>query len=243
MSIGEKLTTIAENEQKVYDKGRENEWSDFWDVFQDYGNRTKYGYTFWHSWNDKIFRPKYDIKPTNGEYMFANSYSLTDLKGILKECNVVLNTSKATYMTNAFNNCSGLIRLPEISFESVLNNARIQGAFAGCYALESIDKVIYPTDVYLATTNTFSNCRKLSHLRIGGVIGENFNVSWCPLDTDSVIDIILHLVDYKETENAGIYSLALKDTCKTAMANLGAIAEFGGKTYDAYLTDIGWNLA
>jgi hypothetical protein len=40
------------------------------------------------------------------------------------------------------------------------------------------------------------------------------------------------------------YSLLwLLDNTKTAMANLGAIAEFGGKTYDAYITDIGWNLA
>ena len=37
----------------------------FWDSFQDYGNRTKYSYSFYQSPNLKDwFYPKYDIKPT-----------------------------------------------------------------------------------------------------------------------------------------------------------------------------------
>ena len=66
MSIAEKLTTIAENEQKVYnagrnrgysdgytygmdsgygqgfDEGKTAEWNELWDGLQDYGNRTIY---------------------------------------------------------------------------------------------------------------------------------------------------------------------------------------------------------
>lgn len=68
MSIAEKLTTIAENEQKVYnagrnrgysdgytygmdsgygqgfDEGKTAEWNELWDGLQDYGNRTIYQY-------------------------------------------------------------------------------------------------------------------------------------------------------------------------------------------------------
>ena len=60
---------------------------------------------------------------------------------------------------------------------------------------------------------------------------------------ESMKNIFEHLKNYAGTSNAGACTLTLKDTCKTAMAELGAIPEFGGKTYDAYLTDIGWNLA
>lgn len=250
MSISDKLTTIAENEQKVYEAGRTKEWSDFWDDFQQKGNRVNYSYAFWQSgWSDVSFRPKHDIKTTNGEFMFSQS-TITDMKGILEECNVKLDTSMTARMQNAFNNCIKLKRLPEISFESATMDTRIQNAFAGDTQLEYIDKVIYPSNVYLATTNTFSNCRSLTHLRIAGpngakeVIGKDFNVSWSPLDVESVKDVILHLKDYStDSTNKGKYILTLSDTSKTAMSELGTIPEFNNKTYDAYLTDIGWNLA
>ena len=34
MSIAEKLTTIAENEQKVYDAGQKSEYDRFWDSYR-----------------------------------------------------------------------------------------------------------------------------------------------------------------------------------------------------------------
>lgn len=42
MNIADKLVTIAENEQKVFEAGRQN----FADEWQSYGNRTHYGYAF-----------------------------------------------------------------------------------------------------------------------------------------------------------------------------------------------------
>ena len=35
MSIADKLTTIAENEQKVYDAGAKSEHDKFWDSYQN----------------------------------------------------------------------------------------------------------------------------------------------------------------------------------------------------------------
>ena len=243
MSISDKLTTIAENEQKVYDKGRTDEWSEFWDAFQQNGSRTHYAYAFAQSWDSKTFKPKYDIKPSDASYMFYTTKITGDVKELLENSGTVLDTSKATYMQYAFNNAWGITHLPEISFESAnAYEARIQGVFMGCYDLKRIDKVIYPTEKHQPTTNTFQSCGRLSYLRIGGVIGNNFNVSWCPLDVDSVLSILTHLKDYS-TENTGVYTLTLKDTCKTAMAELGAIAELNNRTYTEYLANIGWNLA
>lgn len=230
---------------EVYDKGRTDEWSDFWDAFQLNGARSNYQYAFNVGFDNKTFKPKYDIKPSDATHMFSSSPITGDFRSILEECNVVLDTSKATYMQYAFNNAWAITHLPEISFESATYSyARIEGVFMGCYALKRIDKVIYPTEKHQPTTNTFQSCKTLSYLRIGGVIGNNFNVSWSPLDVESVKDVILHLKDYStDTENKGKYTLTLSDTSKTAMSALGTIPEFNNKTYDAYLTDIGWNLA
>jgi hypothetical protein len=69
MAIAEKLQNIAENEQKVYNAGFEagkaqgsGGENNFWDFFQDYGNRNMYRYCFYGAyWNDATYNPKYPI--------------------------------------------------------------------------------------------------------------------------------------------------------------------------------------
>ena len=39
MSIAEKLITIAENEERVYESGKKAAYDRFWDVYQQNGNR------------------------------------------------------------------------------------------------------------------------------------------------------------------------------------------------------------
>ena len=71
MSISDKLITISENQQKVYNAGKKLQYDEFWDNFQDYGRRKKYKNAFLNAddidvntgWNEKTFNPKYDIKP------------------------------------------------------------------------------------------------------------------------------------------------------------------------------------
>ena len=169
MSIAEKLTTIAENEQKVYEAGRTKEWSDVWDGLQQNGERTSYQYAFSNAWDSKAFKPKHDIKPKDASCMFQNSKITGDLRNILKECNAVLDTSEATYMQNAFNNAWSITHLPEISLESAnAYSSRTEGTFMGCYALQHIDKVVLSIENHQPMTNTFQSCKALTHLRISG---------------------------------------------------------------------------
>ena len=123
------ITTIAENEQKVYDnghsdgysKGRTDEWSEFWDAFQDYGERTDYYYAFTSNvngyWNDKNFKPKYDMQPTNMN-RFMRRNGVTNLEEILEKQGVILDTSKAKTMTLAFGDMWYLEVLPPIDVSS-----------------------------------------------------------------------------------------------------------------------------
>ena len=62
MSIAEKLTTIAENEQKVYEAGKKSQYDEFWDTYQTNGQRTNYTYAFSGlGWTDNLYKPKYPI--------------------------------------------------------------------------------------------------------------------------------------------------------------------------------------
>ena len=88
MSIAEKLVQIAENEKSIYDNGRRTVHDQIWDTYQDFGNRSNYQRAFTEGWNDKNFKPKYNMKPSNANEMFLNS-KITDLKAILEKQKVL----------------------------------------------------------------------------------------------------------------------------------------------------------
>lgn len=82
MSIAEKLTIIAENQQNVYDAGYAKGKADGgidWDLFQDYGSRTNYTYAFLRNWYDDIYNPKYPIGGGNINQAYLGS-KITDTK-------------------------------------------------------------------------------------------------------------------------------------------------------------------
>ena len=235
MSIGEKLTAIAENEQKVYEAGKQAENKAFWDVITDNGKRTIYSYAF-ARWVTEYVRPPIKIVPT-GEvnHMFRACGSL---KAIEKQ---YFDLSKMTGDLAAFcNTCSNLEIIEDINFRGEKGNNYYQ-SFSYCSKLHTIERL--PFEETITTDSAFARCEKLQNITIDGVIGRNISFSYCPLTVESMLSVITHLKDYSETTNAGKYTLTLKDTCKTLMAEQGAIEELDGKTYDQYITDIGWNLA
>lgn len=73
MSIADKLNTIAENEQKVYEAGKQTEYDRFWDTFQRNGARTNYWGAFAY-WKDEIFAPTYPFNNIDeNNYMFMGA--------------------------------------------------------------------------------------------------------------------------------------------------------------------------
>ena len=60
---------------EVYDKAMSDSESAFWDIMQNFGQRTDYSYAFYQGdpdnpWNDETFKPKYDMHPTTLERAF-----------------------------------------------------------------------------------------------------------------------------------------------------------------------------
>lgn len=196
MSIADKLITVADNMSKVYEAGKKSEYDKFWDACQDNGNRTYYASAFAgnQGWTKDNFYPKYDIKPEgNANQLFyaweVKEKHTLDLAQRLEECGVVLDTSKATNLQNAFGyGCFS--RIPAVDITSTTNAS--SGLFNASWGrLVTIDKIIM-NENNLISANWFSNGSGIQNLTIEGKIGQNnFNVKDCTkLSKESLLSIL-----------------------------------------------------
>ena len=190
MSIAEKLTTIAENERKVFDSGKQAEYDKFWDDYQQNGNRTNYEYCFsGRGWNDETFKPKYDIVPTANTNMFTFC-GVTDMIKALENASVKLDLSKAV-STSYLLQGSFITRFPTIDTSS---RKGIDYFLLGNENLEYVEKVILKSDGSQTFNNySFTNNPKLKEIRFEGVIGQNgFTIKDSPLLSKASIESIIN---------------------------------------------------
>lgn len=196
MSIAEKFEVIAD---EVYEKGKKDEYDRFWDAYQYAENgvpkRTNYenGFRGSMGWTKDNFYPKYDIKPVgNANYLFyaweyADRHTM-DLSARLKECGVVLDTSRATSLQCAFSYVR-LAIIPPIDVTGLTNNSSL--LFADSSRVKIIEKLIIAETTPI-NSNWFRNDKGLETITIEGTIGQNnFNVSACiKLSGASIVSII-----------------------------------------------------
>lgn len=230
MSIADKLTTIAENEQKVYEKGVYDRDLKIWEMITNNGTRKEWERAFAYSnFTDYEFvKPVFvNNEATRAFYSYAgnNLPKNIDLSGV----------------TGADRTFAWSKKVEEIYDMNMPALTNYNLTYSPCNELKRIE--IVRTTENTVFTNTFSGLPKLEDITFDGTIGTNISFADCPLNIKSIKNILLHLKDYSGTTNAGTYILTLKDTCKTAMANLGTITELNNKTYTEYLASIGWNLA
>lgn len=236
MSIAEKLQTIAENEQKVYDagveKGSKEEYNTFWDNYQSYGKIANYAYLFAHeNWNDKNFFPKYDI--AIGNYCFYNS-DITDLKQKLIDLNI---SYDVVNLHQAFRHCK-LSIIPDLSKYTARNSSSLSYTFAYTNNLHTIEGIsVCDTAEF---NNTFDYATSLQNIKIYGTIGTDFDIHWSPLTLESAKSIINCLKDYSNTNKANTYTVSFSAT------TWGYLDEDGnnspaGTTWREYISSLGWN--
>ena len=170
MSIADKLAIIAENEQKVYEAGKQAEWNVFWDSFQQNGTRTNYEGAFdGKGWDDNNFKPKYDIINI-GDYSCSQSFrqsKITDLKGILEKQKVEYNTKGATRFINTFQACD-VTRIPTLYLDSC-------GLLQNCFTAGTISEMeLHNLQSGCTFVNAFTGARSLSTLTLKNcTIGQN----------------------------------------------------------------------
>lgn len=219
-------TGLEEGEEN----GRQAEYDRFWDNYQDYGNRTNYGYGFCAiGWNNETFKPKYTIY--GGNYCFYTMNQTTpfdgsnavDFKDIPLDCS---NLKTATYM---FANCNCKNITVDLSnCTSLLYTFLLSGG-------GFLDGINLKVSENLTTvTNAFNNTWTLKKLRFteDSVIACNgFNFSWSSnLTQASILSILNALKDYSGTSG---YSITLGTT------NLAKLTD----AEKAIATQKGWTLA
>lgn len=190
MSISEKLVTIAENEQKVFEAGKKSEYDEFWDSYQENGARTNYSYGFsGRGWTFDIFKPKYNITPTNGSGLFYVANSMRgDLTEILGNVGIVLDMSNLTNAQSMFYGTQ-FTRIGVLDFSKITTDVNAYALFAWSNFLQTVDKIILPKN-RLTFANAFDGCTSLANIRFEGVIQYNLNMQQCPLTHESLISII-----------------------------------------------------
>lgn len=201
MSIAEKLSLVAENQEKVFDAGRKKEYDIFWDNYQQKGARRSYINGFYGAaWTDENFKPKYDIiVEGSGGWMFQNAK--------ISKLDVKLDLSGCTNVQSMFAN-SSFIRLPELD---VSGCGDLKSMFHTASKLKKISCIVLGKNQTF--TNTFSRCTSLENVKFAGDISRSVDFSSCPLEPSSIVGIIMKLEYFYGTEFQDKYTLSLSEAC------------------------------
>lgn len=182
---------IAENEQKVFDAGREMGLSDghftgyqdglaagkkaqydaFWDAFQNYGNKRHYYYAFaWGQRNDgwatDAYNPKYPI---------------------IADCNT---GEKSPHSTQSIFHYSS--RLEDVKVPITLKNGLANACFYRCRKLKNIPSLTLEN--ITGFHNTFAECGELETLIVYGTIEADIDIHWSTkLSRESIDSIVAAL--------------------------------------------------
>lgn len=207
MTTAERLTTIAENQQKVYDAGKQSEYDRFWDAYQQNGQRKDYAGAFsGDGWNNDWFKPKYNmIVQGRATGMFQYSLFEGDLAKHLEDLGVRLDTTKATAMHSFMTSAPKITRCPEINTTSA--GAAMSSLFSYCSALVTIDKMVVNAKNTFAST--FQSCFALANLTIEGEVAASIDLKSCPLSKDSILSVFNALSTTKTGQTATFQKAAV----------------------------------
>lgn len=251
MSIADKLTQIAENEQKVFDAGRNKELDAFWGRYLYHGERS----AFWSgqsgifggaNFGFSNFYPTFDIRPVgDASYLFyawqnVNNYGddhSGSLAQRLKECGVVLDTSKATKLSNAFA-YTFITEIPTIDCTGLVGDS--VHVFRDAYGrLQKIEKIIVTESTTF--TNWFVNTC-VADITFEGVIGQDLSMASYQsthISVASMKNIISCLKNYSGTDEAFAHTLTFHESYWTRL-EADSTAPDGG-TWREYVGSLGWN--
>ena len=209
MSIAEKLTAIAENQQRVYDKGKQSAYDEFWDLFQQNGNRTNYQYGICgYGWTVNTFKPKHSIKPTHANGIFQYCGVNTDLGQFFKDRKLTIDFSLCTNSDQMFTG-SYFTALPILDFRKITSSSYL--TFNACTKLTKIELIMLSDSGNQKFSSTFNSCSALTDIAFSGVIGQSLDMKNSPLNRASIENIVQHL-----SSTATGMTLTLKKTAKEA---------------------------
>lgn len=190
--------SYVEQVPKVYEagykEGTKSEYDKFWDIFQDYGNRTEYECGFTGiGWNDENCKIKYKKIKNNNMYMFFRSNrSLNAL------VDVEIDTSDCKSFSYAFM-YSFVKYIPFLDMSKCTSCSMV---FHSCNYLQTLSIKSSKTTPFDNTV--FQYAPKIENFNVTGTIGVNgFNVQWSPLLTRESLLSILNALEDKSADTSG----------------------------------------
>jgi hypothetical protein len=201
MTIADKLQTISDNTQRVFDAGylegkeaggynegfdagKKAERDAFWDAFLAGAEDNDFRRAFaGHQWGLRNFFPTRDVKPVGDAnqifYDFGSSENdVNDAAGDLaqrfRDCGVVLDTSKATSLSYAFA-YARISCIPAIDVTGLVGSS-VELFAHTWYYLTKIEKII--TNETVTYNYWFDNCTGLTDVTFSGNIANDINLQW-----------------------------------------------------------------
>ena len=234
MSIADKLTVIAENQQRVYEAGkaaggysdgyeagRYDEWDLFWETYQQGGARTEYADSMgFGRFTDETFKPKYTVWCTSSGGSFFRNSPITNYEALK-----MVDFSKATQWNDMFRG-SKITHLGVLDTRGRSNPYNLYQLFYNA-RIETIDKLIVRED---GKTN-FQNVgwgKTLKDIEFEGVIGVDPYFKDCiNLTHASLMSTIEHLMDYSGTETAKTLNLGSTNLAKLTEEDIAIATQKG----------------
>lgn len=223
-----------------YVLGKRAQYDEFWDAFQQNGERTAYNSAFGGQWTPEIWKPKYPIRPTNIYMMFFSNTGerlvIPDFVQFCKENNIIFDLSNAKgtaiyALAGLHTNHHGVLDFSCSDTSATLSIPSLFYSHNNVNGIKIIDEFI-SSERTIFTKDTFQFATNLEEVNFSGVItSDNFNVSYCTkLTHDSLMSIINTLYDYSGT--------ATTKTITLGAENLAKLTDAEKKT----ATDKGWSL-
>ena len=217
MTVAEKIVRAKEDYDAVHEAGKQAEYDEFWDSFQQNGTRTSYESSF-QGWKGVCFKPKHDLKFA-GQYSCTNLFRQTagfDLKEMTIDRGVALDFSEATRLNNTFN-MSAIGNIPPIDLRSctemaaTFSSMRHNGSVGDEFTTRSVTLNNLREDCTF--NNVFKDAKYLENISITGTIGQNgFSVSNCTkLSGESIRSIVNALSDTAEGKTLTLSKTAVEN--------------------------------
>lgn len=228
---------VKQDFDDVKEAGRQEQYDEFWDDFQQNGSRTNYQYAFYR-WGNAI-QPKYDIKPqANAQNMFFNLRFSGDLKQRFADCGIVFDTSKATNLAYLFQGSYNITAIPTIDISSAANATSL---LYNCPMLETAEII------GIKETHTFGSCflqdYELQNLTLSGTIGQDINLQWSTkLSVESLISLFRCLKDFTNTDpdNADTKTITLSAESLELTQTQEFVDAFDGISGIGVCSRLGW---
>ncbi len=225
------LDDMATDIPKVYEAGKKSQYDEFWDAYQDNGERAVYMYAFaGGGWSKDTFKPKYKVVPTTANRargmfcLFGQSETeVLDYRTIAD----MVDLSKITQADDIFANA----RMNHIEVD--LSNCT---SLSGTFKNENITGYL-PTHITLKVSekctnyaNCFINMKGLTHLFfmegsvISTAIGSLVNA---PLVLESAQSVINALKDYSGTTTTRTLTLHADSKSKLSESDIAIATQKG----------------